>query len=209
MEPLEQRLRLLPRLALDRRGHQRSRGPGDRAARALERDVADHVAIQLEPDRQLVAAERVVPFGPAVGVVHDPVVPGRAVVLQDDVLVELGEARHQPNTFRARSTPSHQGIDLVRRVVEGEGRSDGGRDAEPLHHRLRAVVSRPYGDALVVEHRAHVVRVNALQHEREHAGLLPRGADQPDAGSAPISSVARARSSRSQAAIAPSPTDST
>jgi hypothetical protein len=33
-----------------------------------------------------------------------------------------------------------------------------------------------------VEHRADIVRVNALDHEREHRRLLPRRADDRKAG---------------------------
>ena len=39
------------------------------------------------------------------------------------------------------------------------------------------MVAGPDGNALVVEHGAHVVRMHALDHERQHAGLLPRRAD--------------------------------
>ncbi len=46
--------------------------------------------------------------------VDRPIVPGRPVVLQDDVLVQLAQARHQANTFRTRSQPAHQRVDLVR-----------------------------------------------------------------------------------------------
>ena len=66
-------------------GHQRGRRSRDGAARALKGHVADHVALQLEPDGQLIAAERVVPLGPAVRVLQHPIVPGRPVVLQDQL----------------------------------------------------------------------------------------------------------------------------
>ena len=36
-----------------------------------------------------VAAERIVPFHPAVGVLHAPIVQWRAVMVQNDVLIQL------------------------------------------------------------------------------------------------------------------------
>ena len=38
------------------------------------------------------------------------------------------------------------------------------------------------GDSFLIENRADVVRVDAVDHEREHAGLFFRGADQSNAG---------------------------
>ena len=55
--------RLRHRLSLERVGHQRRRRLRDRAAGALERDVRDHVAVELQVQRQPVAAQRVVALG--------------------------------------------------------------------------------------------------------------------------------------------------
>ena len=50
-----------------------------------------------------------------------------------------------------------------------------------LHHRLRTVVAGADGDALVVEYRADVVRMNPLNDEGEYARLLARRPDDADA----------------------------
>ena len=39
-----------------------------------------------------------------------------------------------------------------------------------------------YGDALPVEHRTDVVRMNAVDDEGKHGGLLARGADDAQPG---------------------------
>ena len=48
--------------------------------------------------------------------------------------------------------------------------------------RLGAMVPGADRDPLPVQHRADVVRVDAIQHEGQHAGLLLRGADDPESG---------------------------
>src|SRR5215204_2253554 len=50
-----------------------------------------------------------------------------------------------------------------------------------LHHRLRAVVTGADGNALVVEYRPDVMRVNPLDDEGKHARLLARRPDDADA----------------------------
>src|SRR4029077_9265405 len=88
VEPLEELLYLASLLSLDRGGHEGGRCLGDRAARALEAHVGDHVALELEPNRELVSAKWVASLGVAIGVVHSPEVPRRAVVLEDHVLIQ-------------------------------------------------------------------------------------------------------------------------
>ena len=78
-------------------------------------------------------------------------------------------------------TPLRERVELLAGVEAGERGAGGGRDAEALHHRLRAVVPGAHGDALAVEDRADVVRVDALEHEGEHARLLARRADEAQA----------------------------
>ena len=70
VELLEQLLGLGLRLPLDRRRHQRRARLGDGAAAPLERHVADLVALELEPDGELVAAQRVLSLGVRARVVH-------------------------------------------------------------------------------------------------------------------------------------------
>src|SRR5204863_509628 len=68
------------------------------------------------------------------------------------------------------------------RVVKRERSAGGGGDVEKLHHRLRAMVAGADGDALLVEYRADVVRMNALDSERQNARLVRGGADDLHAG---------------------------
>ena len=89
VERVEQLVGLVERLALERVGHQRRRRLGDRAAGALEPQILDHVALEVEVDRDFVAAQRVVALRVAVVGIRDPEIPGSLVVIQDDFLVEL------------------------------------------------------------------------------------------------------------------------
>ena len=63
-----------------------------------------------------------------------------------------------------------EGIDVGLGVVEGEGGTDGAGDAEAIHERLGTVVTRADGDAEVVEERAHVAGVSALEVEGDERG---------------------------------------
>ena len=54
-----------------------------------------------------------------------------------------------------------QAVDVVAAAVDVEGGAAGGRLAEPLVERLRAVVAGADGDRLAVEERGHVVGVDA------------------------------------------------
>jgi len=53
--------------------------------------AADAITVELEVDAALVAARRVVPVRDAVGGGQLAAVPGAAVVVEDDLLVEFGE----------------------------------------------------------------------------------------------------------------------
>src|SRR5437588_1510073 len=74
-----------------------------------------------------------------------------------------------------------EAVNFRLRVVEGKGGACGRGHAEVLHDGLRTVVAGAYGDALLVEYRSNVVRVNIVNDEREHARLLARVADYADA----------------------------
>src|SRR5262249_86829 len=67
VEPLEEVLAVLERLPFEALGHHRGRGGRDRAAVALEADVLDRAVLDVDEDRERVAAERV----PAVRFVRD------------------------------------------------------------------------------------------------------------------------------------------
>src|SRR5690242_18131357 len=105
MESLEQDVGLGSGLSLHGAGHERRRCLRDGASGALKADVADPITFEADPDGHLIATHRVVALRRPAGIGHGPVIPGRPVVLQDDVLVQLTEAGHQPNTVLTRSTP--------------------------------------------------------------------------------------------------------
>src|SRR6266496_6849966 len=71
-----------------------------------------------------------------------------------------------------------QRVHVLEGVVEPEGCAHAGRYAEMVHHRHRAVVARAHGDALLVEHGAHFVRMDAVEREGQDGGLLARRADE-------------------------------
>ena len=90
LEGADEPLGLLQRLALEVAGEHGRRGLADRAALALEADLGDAAGVvEAEREHDLVAAERVEPLAPEVGVVEQPLVTGAPVVVQDDVLVEV------------------------------------------------------------------------------------------------------------------------
>src|SRR5207247_3839257 len=91
VETVEQRVRLRPRLPLERLGHHRGGGGGDRAARALEADVLHAVALQLDVDGGAIPAERVVALGPAGGRGQLAEVPRPLAVVEDDLLIQLAQ----------------------------------------------------------------------------------------------------------------------
>jgi hypothetical protein len=98
-QPAE-RLRLVKGLGQrppeDLLGHHRRGRLGDRAALAVDGHGPDPVAVQPQPDRQLVAAHRVVVVHLDLGVLEPPRVPGLPVVVEDDLLVEVVEAHVIP-----------------------------------------------------------------------------------------------------------------
>src|ERR1700759_1295590 len=74
-----------------------------------------------------------------------------------------------------------EGINLFLSVIESEGGARRRGHVEVLHDGLRAVMPGAYGDPLLIENRANVVRVYFVNHERENARLLARVADDADA----------------------------
>ena len=84
-------LGLAPGLTLELRRHERGAGLRDGATGTIETDLCDTVAIEAQMHAAFVAAGRVVAVSDAVGVWQLPAVPGAAVVVEDDLLVEFGE----------------------------------------------------------------------------------------------------------------------
>src|SRR5580698_7394380 len=86
----------------------------------------------------------------------------------------LGEER--PGARDGRGEP----VDLLEGVVEGERSVRGGRYLEEFHHRHGAVMAGADGDAILVEDRAEIVRMHALDDEGHQACLVAGGADDPE-----------------------------
>src|SRR3954462_3539288 len=100
VETVEEAARLREAAAFQRLGHQRRGGGRNGASGPFERDAADAVLLDVHVDGHPVAAERVVPLRPAVGLRQRPEVAGPPVVVEDDLLVEVAQVAH-PNSSRA------------------------------------------------------------------------------------------------------------
>src|SRR5947209_17495908 len=71
-----------------------------------------------------------------------------------------------------------QSVHVFERVVESEGCPHAGRHAKMVHHGHRAVMTRAHGDASLVEHCAHFVRMDAVDGERQDGGFFTGRAQQ-------------------------------
>src|SRR5262249_46991873 len=76
----------------------------------------------------------------------------------------------------------HEGVDFFLGGVQGQGGPSGGRHAETVHERLGAVVAGPQGDSFLIQDRADVVRVDAVEYEGNRSGFLPGRTDEAYAG---------------------------
>ncbi len=94
VELLEEAPRLADCLALDGFGHHRCRCRRDGAPGALEGDVLHDVVADRDVDRYAVPAQRVIPFGLAVRRLGPPEVARLAVVIEDQLLIELVQVGH-------------------------------------------------------------------------------------------------------------------
>ena len=179
-----ERADLVDRLALHRGRHHRRRRLADRAALAADADVGDDaVVVDVEVDDDLVAAQRVEALDP-VGRrrVELAPVPRVAVVVEDDLAVEVFEAGHRsvdPDGDQKEEVGGGvervgQRVDVGLVVVDVERGPGGGADAEHPHERLGAVVAGAHAHAVLVEHLGDVVRVDVVEGEREHAAALGR-----------------------------------
>src|SRR3954454_15007106 len=101
---LRQRGDLGDGLALDDLGQHRRGGLRDRAAAALEADVVDRLAVvaELERDRHLVAAERVLALGLRVGLLDHAVAARGLVVVEDDLAIHVLEFTHACTSITRR-----------------------------------------------------------------------------------------------------------
>src|ERR1041384_2865311 len=85
-------------LSLERLSHDRSRSGRDRAACSFEADVFHNVAVHLDVDLDLVAAQRVVAFGAAIGFGQHAEISRATTVVENQLLIEILEIGIQPKT---------------------------------------------------------------------------------------------------------------
>src|SRR3972149_3736179 len=153
---------LLDGLSLHRPRHHRARRLADRAATAPAGDIADHAVFEVNLDLDLIAAKGVIALRPGVGVSQGLTMPGAAVVIEDQLSVELIQlwlrdghalslAGHLGWLGREEAPGFAQGlyesVDLRRGVVKEEAGPRRRHAAQPGHQRLSAVVARPDGGA--------------------------------------------------------------
>src|SRR5690606_11251094 len=105
MNLVEQAERLFDARALDSLPHQRGGRDRDRTAAALESDVADSAVLELHVQGHLVAAERVDALDNAIRMIEPAEIPRRAVVVEDDLAVQLLQLVHE-KISSARSRPA-------------------------------------------------------------------------------------------------------
>ena len=86
------------------RHYRRGRGR-DGASRSFERDVLQHLAVERHVDRHAISTQRVIAFGLPARYRRATAVPRAPVVVQDQLLVEIGQLGHDPNTSRAVLRP--------------------------------------------------------------------------------------------------------
>src|SRR5687768_4092755 len=95
----EELARLHERLAAQALGHERRRGRRDGAPRPLEGGLPHELALHRQVDRELVATQRVHAGGAVRRLLQSPEVPRALVMVEDDLLVEVAQLRHQTKTF--------------------------------------------------------------------------------------------------------------
>src|SRR5687768_6211232 len=94
MKSIEQLAGFADRAALDAIRHQRRRRLRDGASRPLERDVGDAVVFNLHEHRDAVATEWIVALRMVAGAVEAVEVPRPPVVVEDDLLIQVGQIGH-------------------------------------------------------------------------------------------------------------------
>ena len=84
-------------------------------------------------------------------------------------------------------------VDLVLGGVDAERRASGSRDAITDAHRTCAVVPGPHGDAVLIQQLGDVMRVDALEGERDRRPAVDRGLGPDERAVREWSAAARAR----------------
>src|SRR5262245_33097185 len=102
-------------LALDDLREHRRRCLGDRAAASLEADVVDRVAVgtELQEDRDLVPAERVLALGLRVGLVDHSVAARVLVVVEDDLAIHVLEFAQACTSMTRRTLAARRSTSSV------------------------------------------------------------------------------------------------
>src|SRR2546423_11494715 len=92
MNSREQRLGFRAGLSLHGLRHHRRGCPRNRTAASLKARVDHSVNFQLQPQRERVTAERVVPLHDAIVAVHDPIITWPAAALPEKSLASVAPA---------------------------------------------------------------------------------------------------------------------
>ena len=95
LELLEQLDRLVGTLALERGGHQGSRGFGNGATRPVKTDVGNPLVGHVEIDLQVIATQGIVALLHAIGLGQLAEVARIFVVIEDDLLVQFAKLSHR------------------------------------------------------------------------------------------------------------------
>ena len=111
----------------------------------------------------------VVAFGRAVGAIQPAVIARPAVMVEDGLLIGSRADRSSPEHLLRLVDRRHQRVHFLARVVQRKRGARRARHTETCHQRHVAVVPGAHVHALAVQYRADVVRMHALQHERQDA----------------------------------------
>src|SRR6267154_3439833 len=80
--------------------------------------------------------------------------------------------RQHPEKLARFPNSGDQRIDAVDVVIDVEGRAGGRRDSQATHQRLGAVMARANTDAVLIQDRCEIVRVNVAVREWDDAGAV-------------------------------------
>jgi len=132
-ELLEKLLGFRRGFAFELSRHQRRAGLGNRAAGAVEGDLADAVAVEPEIHAALITAGGIVAMRDAIGGRQFPAIPRPAIVIQNNLLVEVGEVRGHGVIENVGKTPRSAKPRFefsCPRIVGMRGDRDGGQVGE-------------------------------------------------------------------------------
>ena len=102
MKTLEQQLCLCARLPLHSGRHQRRGGTGNRAALPVKPNVGNDIAIEPHIDVHMITAQRILSLRRVIRTLEHTVVAWLAIVVEDDLLVQLLKVAHVLTTAGRR-----------------------------------------------------------------------------------------------------------